>query len=44
LKELLASTTSPSFDRRFHLADGSRIEQCDGTAWMASLSLNLLTH
>ena len=30
------------FDRRFHLADGSRIEQCDGTAWMASLSLNLL--
>lgn len=31
------------FDRRFHLADGSRIEQCDGTAWMASLSLNLLT-
>ena len=31
------------FDRRFPLADGSRIEQCDGTAWMASLSLNLLT-
>ena len=30
------------FDRRFPLADGSRIEQCDGTAWMASLSLNLL--
>ena len=29
-------------DRRFPLADGSRIEQCDGTAWMASLSLNLL--
>ncbi len=31
------------FDRRFPLSDGSRIEQCDGTAWMASLSLNLLT-
>ncbi|MBM5826665.1 MAG: glucosidase [Cyanobacteria bacterium M_surface_7_m2_040] len=31
------------FDRRFPLADGSRIEQCDGTAWMATLSLNLLT-
>jgi hypothetical protein len=31
------------FDRRFHLSDGSRIEQCDGTAWMASLSLNLLS-
>ena len=31
------------FDRRFPLTDGSRIEQCDGTAWMASLSLNLLT-
>ncbi len=30
------------FDRRFPLTDGSRIEQCDGTAWMASLSLNLL--
>ncbi len=30
------------FDRRFPLADGSIIEQCDGTAWMASLSLNLL--
>lgn len=30
------------FDRRFPLADGSRIEQCDGTAWMAMLSLNLL--
>jgi hypothetical protein len=30
------------FDRRFPLSDGSRIEQCDGTAWMASLSLNLL--
>ena len=30
------------FDRRFPLADGSRIEQCDGTAWMASLSLSLL--
>ncbi|MEB3256447.1 MAG: glucosidase, partial [Synechococcaceae cyanobacterium] len=29
-------------DRRFPLSDGSRIEQCDGTAWMASLSLNLL--
>ncbi len=31
-----------AFDRRFPLADGSRIEQSDGTAWMASLSLNLL--
>lgn len=30
------------FDRRFPLSDGSRILQCDGTAWMASLSLNLL--
>ncbi len=30
------------FDRRFPLEDGSVIEQCDGTAWMASLSLNLL--
>ena len=30
------------FDRRFPLADGSIIEECDGTAWMASLSLNLL--
>ncbi|MCP9810202.1 glucosidase [Cyanobium sp. HWJ4-Hawea] len=30
------------FDRRFPLRDGSRIEQCDGTAWMASLSLNML--
>ncbi len=30
------------FDRRFPLADGSVIEQCDGTAWMAMLSLNLL--
>jgi hypothetical protein len=30
------------FDRRFPLSDGSRIQQCDGTAWMASLSLNLL--
>ena len=30
------------FDRRYPLADGSRILQCDGTAWMASLSLNLL--
>ena len=30
------------FDRRFPLSDGSHIEQCDGTAWMASLSLNLL--
>ncbi|MFM1800406.1 MAG: hypothetical protein RLZZ117_2684 [Cyanobacteriota bacterium] len=30
------------FDRRFPLADGSVIEQCDGTAWMATLSLNLL--
>jgi hypothetical protein len=31
------------FDRRYPLADGSRIEQCDGTSWMASLSLNLLS-
>jgi Glycosyl hydrolase family 63 C-terminal domain len=30
------------FDRRFPLADGSHIEQCDGTAWMATLCLNLL--
>jgi hypothetical protein len=30
------------FDRRYPLADGSHIEQCDGTSWMASLSLNLL--
>jgi len=30
------------FDRRFPLADGSVIEQCDGTAWMAALSLHLL--
>ncbi|MFN9643574.1 MAG: MGH1-like glycoside hydrolase domain-containing protein [Cyanobacteriota bacterium] len=30
------------FDRRFPLDDGSVIAQCDGTAWMASLSLNLL--
>jgi len=30
------------FDRRYPLSDGSHIEQCDGTAWMASLSLNLL--
>jgi len=30
------------FDRRYPLPDGSRIEQCDGTAWMATLSLNLL--
>jgi hypothetical protein len=30
------------FDRRFPLADGSIIEQCDGTAWMAFLSLNML--
>ena len=30
------------FDRRFPLADGSVIEQCDGTAWMAALCLHLL--
>ncbi|MFN9546647.1 MAG: MGH1-like glycoside hydrolase domain-containing protein [Cyanobacteriota bacterium] len=30
------------FDRRFPLVDGSVIEQCDGTAWMAALSLHLL--
>jgi len=30
------------FDRRFPLANGSVIAQCDGTAWMAALSLHLL--
>ncbi len=30
------------FDRRFPLADGSTIEQSDGTAWMATYSLNML--
>ncbi len=30
------------FDRRYPLSDGSVIEQCDGTAWMGMLSLNLL--
>lgn len=30
------------FDRRYPLPDGSRIEQSDGTAWMAMFSLNML--
>lgn len=30
------------FDRRYPLPDGSRIEQSDGTAWMAAFSLNML--
>lgn len=30
------------FDRRSPLPDGSKIEQSDGTAWMASFSLNML--
>jgi len=30
------------FDRRYPLPDGSKIEQSDGTAWMASYSLNML--
>lgn len=30
------------FDRRFPLPDGSRIEQSDGTAWMAMFALNML--
>ncbi len=30
------------FDRRYPLPDGSRIEQSDGTAWMAVFSLNML--
>lgn len=30
------------FDRRYPLPDGSRIEQSDGTSWMATYSLNML--
>lgn len=30
------------FDRRYALPDGSKIEQSDGTAWMASYALNML--
>lgn len=30
------------FDRRYPLPDGSTIEQSDGTAWMATYSLNML--
>jgi hypothetical protein len=30
------------FDRRYALPDGSRIEQADGTAWMALLTLYML--
>jgi hypothetical protein len=30
------------FDRRYPLPDGSRIAQSDGTAWMATFSLNML--
>ncbi len=30
------------FDRRYPLSDGSRIEQSDGTAWMALLTLYML--
>jgi hypothetical protein len=30
------------FDRRYPLPDGSRIEQSDGTAWMAAFALNML--
>lgn len=30
------------FDRRYALPDGSKIEQSDGTAWMAALALNML--
>ncbi len=30
------------FDRRYPLPDGSRIEQSDGTAWMAMFCLNML--
>jgi len=30
------------FDRRYPLPDGSKIEQSDGTAWMASYSLHML--
>lgn len=30
------------FDRRYALPDGSKIEQSDGTSWMAMYSLNML--
>lgn len=30
------------FDRRYPLPDGSKIEQSDGTAWMAAFCLNML--
>jgi hypothetical protein len=30
------------FDRRYPLPDGSKIEQSDGTAWMAAFALNML--
>ena len=30
------------FDRRYALPDGSKIEQSDGTAWMATFALNML--
>ena len=30
------------FDRRYLLPDGSKIEQSDGTAWMAMFSLSML--
>ena len=30
------------FDRRYPLPDGSRIEQSDGTAWMAAFALHML--
>jgi len=30
------------FDRRYPLPDGSKIEQSDGTAWMATFCLNML--
>lgn len=30
------------FDRRYPLPDGSKIEQSDGTAWMATYALNML--
>lgn len=30
------------FDRRYPLPDGSKIEQSDGTSWMATLCLNML--
>jgi len=30
------------FDRRYPLPDGSKIEQSDGTSWMAMYSLNML--